>query len=238
MSKKALLALVIAILLPLTGYLIVDYFGKRDVKMPPRYFYDDVQLIKKNGRTTTDTLWHSVKNMQFTNQMGQQVSLDDLKGKILVIDFFFTRCPTICPRLGAAMKKLQSSFPNNNDSIVQFLSISVDPEHDSVPQLRKWADRMNVNSDSWWLLTGNKDSIYNFALKEIKASVADVNVDTAFVHTENFFLLDRDRVVRGWYNGLDSVKQRQLVNDIPMLMLEKDHKRTFKDFLKDLIKRA
>jgi protein SCO1/2 len=136
------------------------------------------------------------------------------------------------------MKKLQSSFPNNNDSIVQFLSISVDPEHDSVPQLRKWADRMNVNSDSWWLLTGNKDSIYNFALKEIKASVADVNVDTAFVHTENFFLLDRDRVVRGWYNGLDSVKQKQLVNDIPMLMLEKDHKRTFKDFLKDLIKRA
>ncbi|MEO7524122.1 MAG: SCO family protein [Ferruginibacter sp.] len=237
MTKKALLALMIAILLPIAGYLIVDYFGKRDVQMPPRYFYDDVQVIKKNGKTTTDTLWHSVKDMQFINQMGEHVSLDDLKGKILVIDFFFTRCPSICPRLGEAMKKLQRSFPNN-DSIVQFLSISIDPEHDSVPQLRKWADRMSVNSDSWWLLTGNKDSIYDFALKEIKASVADVNVDTAFVHTENFFLLDKERIVRGWYNGFDSVKQKQLVNDIPMLMLEKDRKRTFKDFLKDLINKA
>ncbi|MEO6819831.1 MAG: SCO family protein [Ginsengibacter sp.] len=237
MSKKALFAFVIVIVLPIMGYMIVDYFGKRDVKMPPRYFYDDVQATNKNGKTTTDTLWHSVKNMNFTNQMGQQVSLNDLKGKILVIDFFFTRCPTICPRLGVAMKKLQSSFPNN-DSIVQFLSISIDPVHDSVPQLRKWAERMNVNPDSWWLLTGNKDSIYNFALKEIKANVADVNVDTAFVHTENFFLLDKDRVVRGWYNGFDSVKQKQLVNDIPMLMLEKDHKRTFTDFLRDLINNA
>jgi protein SCO1/2 len=72
----------------------------------------------------------------------------------------------------------------------------------------------------------------------MKASVADVNVDTAFVHTENFFLLDKERVVRGWYSGTDSIAQKRLVRDIPLLMLEKDRKRTFKDFLKDLIKNA
>ncbi|MEP6626388.1 MAG: SCO family protein [Ginsengibacter sp.] len=237
MNKKAALALAIAILLPLTGYLLVSYYSNRDVKIPPRYFYDSVIVKDKGGKSTYDTLWHSVKNLNFTNQLGQQVSLDDLKGKVIVLDFFFTRCPTICPQLGVAMKRLQRSFPNN-DSIVQFVSISVDPKHDSVGQLRKWAEKFDVNPDSWWLLTGDRDSIYKFALEEIKASVADVNVDTAFVHTENFFLLDKHRVVRGWYNGLDTVAQKRLVRDIPLLMLEKDQKRTFKEFLQGLMQRG
>lgn len=237
MTKKALLALVIAILLPLTGYLLVNYYSNRDVKMPPRYFYDSVSVIQKNGKNVYDTLWHSVKNMKFTNQLNQQVSLEDLKGRVIVLDFFFTRCPTICPKLTTAMKKLQKSFPNN-DTIVQFVSVTVDPEHDSVDVLRKYAEKFDVNPDNWWLVTGNKDSIYDFAFSEIKASIADVNVDTAFVHTENFFLLDRDRVVRGWYNGLDSVAQSRLVRDIPLLMLEKDKKRTFGDFLRETIDKA
>lgn len=235
MNKKSFIAFIVAILLPLTGYLLVNYYGAHAVKMPKRYFYDSVNVVQKNGRTTYDTVWHQVSNLHFTNQLGEQVSLDDLKGKIIVLDFFFTHCPTICPQLAKSMKKLQNSFPNN-DSIVQFVSISIDPKHDSVEQLKKWAQRFDVNPDSWWLLTGNRDSIYNFALHEIKASVADVNIDTAFVHTENFFLLDKDRVVRGWFNGLDSVAQSRLVRDIPLLMLEKDKKRTFSDFFRDLLK--
>lgn len=235
MNKKSFTAILIAIFIPLTGYLLVSYYSSNAVQMPPRYFYDSVHMTEKNGQLTYDTAWHHVKGLQFTNQLGQQVTFDDLKGKIIVLDFFFTRCPTICPQLAVAMRKLQKSFPNN-DSIVQFVSISVDPKHDSVAQLRKWAEKFEVNPDSWWLLTGDRDSIYNFALKEIKASVADVNVDTAFVHTENFFLLDKERVVRGWFNGLDSVAQSKLVRDIPLLMLEKDKKGTFKDFLKGLLK--
>ena len=114
-----------------------------------------------------------------------------------------------------------------------FVSITVDPLHDSVPQLRKWARKYDVNPDNWWLLTGNRDSIYQFAIKEIKANIADVNVDTAFVHTEKFFILDKERVVRGWYEGLDSTAQKKLVRDIPLLMLEKDRKKTFGEFLKE-----
>lgn len=235
MNKRSLIALAVAILIPLTGYLLVSYFSSRAIEMPHRYFYDSVSVIEKNGKITYDTAWHHVNNMHFTNQLGQQVSLDDLKGKILVLDFFFTHCPTICPKLAVAMKKLQNSFPNQ-DSIVQFVSISIDPKHDSVRQLKKWADKFNVNPDSWWLLTGNRDSIYNFALHELKASVADVGVDTAFIHTQMFFLLDKHRVVRGWFDGLDSVAQARLVRDIPLLMLEKDQKRTFGDFLKGVLK--
>lgn len=235
MNKKSFIALLVAIFLPVTGYLLVSYYSAGVVQMPQRYFYDSVNVVEKNGKTTYDTAWHQVSNLHFTNQLGQQVSLDDLKGKIIVLDFFFTHCPTICPKLAVAMKKLQTSFPNN-DSIVQFVSISIDPKHDSVQQLRNWARKFNVNPDSWWLGTGDRDSIYNFALHEIKASVADVNVDTAFVHTENFFLLDKDRVVRGWFSGLDSIAQSKLVRDIPLLMLEKDKHRSFKDFIGGLLK--
>ncbi|MDQ6761501.1 MAG: SCO family protein, partial [Bacteroidota bacterium] len=87
-------------------------------------------------------------------------------------------------------------------------------------------------------LTGNRDSIYSMAIKEIKANIADINVDTAFVHTENFFLLDKERIVRGWYNGFDSSAQKKLVRDIPLLMLEKDRHRTFGQFVKELFERA
>lgn len=201
--------------------------------MPGRYFLpDSVVTAEKNGKIVTDTIWHKVKNIEFTNQLGKRVSLNDLKGKILVIDFFFTRCPSICPGLARSMKRLQDSFLKN-DSIVQFISISVDPAHDSVPQLRKFADRINANHDSWWFVTGDKKEIYDFALNELKAGLADTEVDSAFIHTENFFLLDSSRVVRGWYNGFDTVKQAQLVRDIPLLMLEKDKKApsVFRDFI-------
>lgn len=237
MNKKAILALMLAAFVPAVSYLMVKYYSERAVKMPPRYFYDSVAVIEKNGKTTTDTIWHQVKNISFTNQLGKKVSLDDLKGKIIVVDFFFTRCPTMCPGLARSMKKLQNSF-KQNDTIVHFLSISVDPEHDSVVQLKKFADKFNVDPGSWWLVSGDKKEVYDFALNELKANVADVDIDTAFIHTEDFFLLDKEKIARGWYNGFDSISQAKLVRDIPLLMLEKDRKKTFKEFLKELFGRS
>jgi protein SCO1/2 len=232
MNKKAILALMLAILLPLTGYLIVKYFSKDAVQMPPRYFYDSVAVNTDRGKTTTDTLWHTVRDIHFTNQLGKQVSLYDLHGRVVVIDLFFTRCGTICPGMAKAMKRLQDSF-KKNDSIVQFISISVDPEHDSVPQLRKFADRFNVNHDTWWMVTGDKKDIYDFAMHELKAGLADTEVDSAFIHTSKMFLLDSTHIVRGFYDGLDSDRQARLVRDVPLLMLERNKKApsVFRDFI-------
>jgi len=233
MNKKAILALMLAILMPLTGYLLVKYYSKEAVHMPRKYFEpDSVVTRERNGKLVTDTIWHKVKNINFTNQLGKKVSLYDLHGKIIVLDFFFTRCPSICPALARNMKRLQDSF-KQNDSIVQFISISIDPVHDSVQQLRKFADRFNINHDTWWMVTGNKEEIYDFALHEVKANVADVNVDTAFPHTYDFFLLDTNKIVRGFYNGFDSAKQATLVRDIPLLMLERD--KTSPSVLRDFI---
>jgi protein SCO1 len=233
MKKSAILSLLLAILMPAAGYLLVKHYSVKAVHMPRKYYEpDSVVTRERNGKTVTDTIWHKVKNIQFTNQLGKKVSLYDLHGKIIVLDFFFTRCPSICPGLARSMKKLQDSFLKN-DSIVQFISISIDPEHDSVPQLRKFADRYNINHDTWWMVTGDKKEIYDFALNEIKANIADPGVDTAFIHTENFFLLDSNKIVRGFYNGFDTVKQARLVSDIPLLMLERDKTSpsVFRDFI-------
>jgi protein SCO1/2 len=233
MNKKAILSLMLAILMPLAGYFLVKHYSKDAVHMPGKYFIPDSVVVReRNGKNVTDTIWHRVKNISFTNQLGKRVSLDDLHGKIIVLDFFFTRCPSICPGLAKSMKRLQDSFVKN-DSIVQFISISIDPEHDSVPQLRKFADRYNINHDTWWMVSGDKKEIYDFALNEIRANIADPGVDTAFIHTENFFLLDSNRIVRGFYNGFDTTEQAKLVRDIPLLMLERD--KTSPSVLRDFI---
>ena len=99
--------------------------------------------------------------------------------------------------------------------------------------MRKFADRYNINHDTWWVVSGDKKETYDFALNEVRANIADPGVDTAFIHTENFFLLDSNRIVRGFYNGFDTTEQAKLVRDIPLLMLERD--KTSPSVLRDFI---
>jgi protein SCO1/2 len=105
------------------------------------------------------------------------------------------------------------------------MSISIDPNRDSVPVLKKYADRNGVNHDNWWMLTGNRDSIYKFVFEELRVDkYSEEPISPDFVHTSRFVLIDKEHVVRGWYNGLDSVSLQKLARDIGLLMLEKDKK--------------
>ncbi len=227
----------IAIVLPLVSYFIVKTVSEDAVVVPKRFFYDSVDNKVVNGKTVTDTIWHSVANIELVNQLGDTVSLDDMQGNIIIADFFFTRCPSICPTLTKNMKELQDALKIKDArrridvSYVRFLSFSVDPERDSVEALKKYADRFAVNHDTWWLLTGDKKKIYDFAIDELKLGVQDgVGVDTNFIHSQKFVLIDRDRVVRGYYDGLDSNSLSKLVEDLTILMLEKDRKKKRKFF--------
>ena len=163
------------------------------------------------------------------NQMGDTVSWDELKGKVVVADFFFTHCPTICPALTRNMQLLQQSINNaqrvgdKTPDFLHFLSFSIDPERDSVSRLKQWADRFQVNPEQWWLLTGNKKEIYDLAINDMKIGLVDgEGVDTSFIHTDHFVLIDTNRHVRGYYHGLDSASLKQLSNDIIFLTMEKD----------------
>ncbi len=232
MNKKAFLALCIAILLPVVSYLLVKHYSEDAVIMPSRYYVDSVTTKITDGKETTDTVWHKVDNISLTNQLGRHVSLSDLKDKIIVADFFFTKCPSICPTLTKNMKKLQDALKIKDElrgidsSFIQFISFSVDPERDSAAVLKKYADKFGVNPDIWWMLTGPKKTIYDFAINELKLGVVDGGtVDSNFMHTSKFVLLDKDRVVRGYYNGMDSLALNKLASDLIFIMLEKDKKK-------------
>lgn len=222
MSKKAVLAVLIAVGIPLVSYFIVKYASEGTVDMPRRYFYDSVTQKTESGKRVHDTLWHKISNFSFTNQLGKTVSADDVKGKILVVDYFFTRCPNPCPTLTKNMKKMQDAFLKT-DSLVHFISFSVDPERDSVQVLKRYADKYQVRHNNWWFLTGDKKTIYDLAFNEFKAAIVNGGeVDTSFLHTSKFYLLDKDRVIRGWYDGTDSVALTKMARDIGLLFLEKD----------------
>lgn len=232
MSKKAFIAICIVALLPAVAYLLVKAASERSLVMPKRYFADTVINRVERGKNFSDTVWHNVANIDLTNQLGEQVSLDDIAGSIIIANFFFTRCPSICPTLTRNMKELQDAMKVKDHrrmietNYVRFLSFSVDPERDSVEALKRYADRFGVNHDSWWLLTGPKDSIYNFAFQELKIGLQDgEGVDADFIHTDKFILLDKDRVVRGYYSGLDSASLSKLAEDLTLIMLERDPKK-------------
>jgi protein SCO1/2 len=228
-SKKALLAICVAVMVPLVSYLIVKYASEGAIAMPHRYFFDSVTVQLKDGKQIDDTIWHSARDVTLINQLGQTVSLDSLNGKVIVADFFFTHCPNICPMLTHNMKQLQDALKQRDGakmtdtSLVKLVSFTVDPTRDSASVLKKYADRFGVDPDAWWLLTGGKKQIYDFALNEVKMGIADgEGADTNFIHTQKMVLLDKRHIVRGYYDGLDSASLSKLANDIGLILLERD----------------
>lgn len=244
MNKTALYGLLVGVFVPVIAYFIMRFVSVNE--MPKRLFYDGVETKIQNGKQITDTIWSKVPDFELTNQLGQKVSWKDLKGKIVVADFFFTRCPSICPRMTHNMKRLQDALRNNNKvkpadaDYIQFLSFTVDPLHDSVLELKKFADHYQINPQNWWLLTGNKKQIYDLALHGMRLGINETEIDTSFIHPQYFVLIDKDRVIRArrdslgnpkLYYGLDSNDVKNIAEDIVLLSLEKEKKKKF--FLAD-----
>ena len=249
MNKKALYAIILALIVPLAIFLYVNSLPKAAIPKP--IFYDSVSSVIKNGKLKNDTFWHHLPDFKLTNQLGDHVSWKDIvaagkdtTGRIVVADFFYTHCPTICPVMTRNMKRLQNSVKKAVDvdgrktELVQFLSFSIDPDRDSVPALKKWADRFQIDPSNWWLLTGDKQTIYDLSLRHMNLAVQDPKIDSAFPHTDIFVLIDKNGVIRVrrdkdgnpiLYHGLDSTSMANLSEDIVLLSLEKD--RNKKSFL-------
>jgi protein SCO1/2 len=163
---------------------------------------------------------HTIPAFSFTDQDGQTITEQNVKGKVYVADFFFTRCGNICPKMTNNMGLLQEKFKNNKE--VLLLSHSVTPEMDSVPVLRKYAADKGVIAGKWHLLTGNKDDIYRLAKKEYYAgdTIGYYQTGNEFLHTENFILVDKHRRIRGVYNGTLQLEMERLEEDIELLLRE------------------
>lgn len=163
---------------------------------------------------------HCIPAFAFTGQDGKKVTDQTFAGKLYVADFFFTACPGICKKLTTHLSKVQEAY--KNDPAVLLLSHSVTPEADSVPVLRRYADAFGAIQGKWFMVTGNRDSLYHLART---AYFADEDMgyqkSTAdFLHTENLLLIDKHRRIRGVYKGTSPADIQQLIGDIRILKKE------------------
>ena len=159
-----------------------------------------------------------------TNQNGETVTLNDVKNKIFVAEYFFTTCLTICPIMTEEMTRIQKQFKGNKD--VKILSFTVDPETDNVGVMKAYAEKHNAVDGQWHFLTGTKDDLYSlarnsfFVLKPAEAiNLGDAGSD--FIHTNNFVLVDKELRIRGYYDGTNSEEISVLIKDIELLLNEK-----------------
>ena len=162
---------------------------------------------------------HRIADFKLINQNGEIITNNNYKNKIYVADFFFTRCQTICISMAYNMSELQEQYKNDED--IMFLSHSVTPVIDSVSVLKKYADRKGVIDGKWNVTTGSKKHIYELARKSYFAVIDDGNGDeNDFIHTEQFVLVDKDRRIRGYYDGTEKEDIVKLKKDIVLLKEE------------------
>ena len=179
------------------------------------------KIIPRYGKVELPVLSY-VQPFAFTNQEGRVITEKDMAGKVAVVEYFFTTCKGICPKMNTNMQQVYQQFRKEPD--FRILSHTVDPQTDSVPRMKRYADSLGADPHSWWFLTGRKDSLYSAARNSYLLDDPKNNsgsIDEQFIHTQFFALVDRDGKVRKIYDGLKKDELEQLKNDISRLLKEK-----------------
>ena len=172
----------------------------------------------KNTDTNPAFFQHQIAPFRLLNQLGDTITEKNLTGKIYVAGFFFTACPGICRNLTLQLKRVQEQFLQDNR--IMLVSYSVTPETDQPDKLFQYANTYGINSKRWWLLTGNRDSIYQLARRDYFAD-EDMGMQKTskdFLHTENLLLIDQNRAIRGIYKGTSAAEVDLLMKDIQKLL--------------------
>lgn len=182
-------------------------------------YYDTPEFTPK-WEVENENTFHKIRPFKLINQENETFTEKDLDGKICVADFIFTSCPGICPKMTNNMAEIQEEFIDDNEMLL--LSHSVTPEMDSVSVLKQYAIDKNVDFKRWKLLTGDRNEIYDLGRKYyfVEEDLGVNNDSSVFLHTENFVLLDKNRHIRGIYNGLDPSSIKNLIRDIRVLKTE------------------
>ena len=167
-----------------------------------------------------EQVFHKIPNFKLINQLGDTITQKTFENKIYITDFFFTTCPGICPKMTRNMIKVQEVFKTNDN--VLLLSHSVMPTTDSVAALKGYANSYNIINNKWHLVTGNKKEIYDLGRNHyfVENDLGEEKSIDDFLHTENFLLIDKDKHIRGIYNGLNRASIAQLLIDVKALLIE------------------
>jgi len=171
------------------------------------------------NKQTFDTLWHSIPDFTFLNQDAKLINQDMVKGKVYVVDFFFTTCQSICPIMSKQLDRVAKAWGNEND--FKILSFTVDPETDTPTQLKSYAESYKAKTNQWIFLTGEKPKLYELARKGylLNMEEGDGGADD-FIHTQNFALIDRQGRIRGFYDGTKTDEVDHLIKDIDFVLQE------------------
>jgi protein SCO1 len=172
-----------------------------------------------DGRLITDTLFTQIRPFIFYDQDGEEITEKTIEGKVCVVDFFFTSCPTICPKMKQQMLRIYDEFENEPDLVL--LSHSIDPKRDSVERLHEFAQKLNVEVSRWHFMTGDRDSIYSMAKHYMIAAQKDDEAPGGFAHSGAFLLVDKNRQIRGIYDGVDPESIDLMMDDIRSILIEK-----------------
>lgn len=205
------------IILPVLIFVVIASCNESAKTMLPIYNPSDLDplLVDRSLRDINDN--HKVSNFSLINQSGDTITQDEYKDKIYVVDFFFTRCQTICPIMTNNMVKIQKEFLNNSN--IMLLSLSVTPDIDSVSVLQQYAKEKGVIESKWNITTGEKKHIYHLARKSFFAVAEQGDGDLQdFIHTSNFILVDKEKQIRGIYEGTDEQELERIIKDINILM--------------------
>ena len=221
--------LLATLLVPALLYLFLR-FGTQNHYTLPRYLpkIDSAKgeplmgkVKLRDGSDGTDTIYNHIPPFTLIDQDGKLIDQSIVKNKIYVASFFFTRCGTVCPRISSQLTRVQDIFRDNPNII--FLSHSVDPEHDRPAQLKAYAQKYDAIPGKWYFLTGSKADIYDLAmhgyyLPTVDAGVKEGKPDETFIHSEKLVLVDKEGIVRGFYDGTDKESVDRLVLEIRVLL--------------------
>jgi len=206
---------IVVLLLPLGVWGLLS-LGKNRYKRLPIYGPHEV-------RAPGDTAWHRLPDFVLLNQDSVVFTADSLRGYIHVADYFFTRCPGICPRLSSAMRMIQD-YLGEKAKKVRLVSYTVDPGHDSPAALREYAQRYGADLRRWTFVTGADTTLYRLAMKgyliPVDKSPDSTQGELGYVHSDMLVLVDPELRIRGFYSGLDSLQAKRLLDDINLLLLE------------------
>lgn len=206
-------AILITILILPTIFFFILSTGTNHFKQPPIF---GPKVMAENGK---DTIYHTIPDFEFVNHLGETIKKSDYEGKIYVADFFFATCPTICPKMAVHMLELQKHFYDRSD--FKLLSHTINPEHDSVEVLYKYSKKVHVIDSIWDLVTGPKEDIANIARKGYFANaMKDLDAEGGYLHSTNFFLIDRKGKIRGIFDGTSTSDVNDCMDAIEILFRE------------------
>lgn len=171
-----------------------------------------------NGETVIDTVYHSIPDFEFLNQDSLPITEKTFENSIYVADFFFTSCPSICPIMHRNLLEVYKKYKDNPE--VMFLSHSIDTKYDTPSVLKSYAQKLGASSNQWQFASGTRETIYGISPAYMVFTEENDQVAGGFEHQGWFILVDKDRHIRGAYNGTDEKEVAKLMKDMDILLSE------------------